>query len=78
MVEYWSIGFSGPITPILHHSPLHFLHRIMKKTFILLILYVLLPSAALAQGLKKIKIRLSIAQFPSKQCLGGQRAGIVQ
>lgn len=56
MVEYWSIGFSGPVTPILHHSPLHFLHRIMKKIFILFILYVLLPSAALAQGLKKIKI----------------------
>jgi NitT/TauT family transport system substrate-binding protein len=53
-MEYWSIGFSGPITPILHHC--NFLHRIMKKIFILFILYVLLPSAALAQGLKKIKI----------------------
>jgi NitT/TauT family transport system substrate-binding protein len=53
-MEYWSIGFSGPITPSLHHC--NFLHRIMKKIFILFILYVLLPSAALAQGLKKIKI----------------------
>jgi NitT/TauT family transport system substrate-binding protein len=56
-MEYWSIGFSRPITPILHHSTTAiFLHRIMKKIFILFILYVLLPSAALAQGLKKIKI----------------------